>query len=148
MAGGRWPEEGRILTNSTGDRLRELHIDVIGFDFHLEAGLLNAGVQAMVTRCQAVLPAMPGAGHDPARDLTLSNWAAGVGTDPIDRKPAFLGVKQRDDPVPYDALQAGADGDLGGSCDSHTVGHEDTKSESVGKAEPSRPTWIVNCDRV
>ncbi len=49
MANGRWPEEGRILTNSaTGDRLREPDVDLVGFDFYLEAGLLNAGVQAVM----------------------------------------------------------------------------------------------------
>lgn len=126
--------------------LREPHVDLVGLDFHLKASLLNPGVQAVVTGRQFVLPAMPGAGHNPGGDLTLGDWAASVGTDSIDGEPAFGGMKERHDPVSHDALQARADGHGRDSCDTNTVGHDDTKSESVGKAEPSRPTWIVNCD--
>ena len=102
----------------------------------------------IATIIQFVLPAMPGAGHNSAGDLALGDGTARVGTDPIDGEPVVCGMKECDNPVPHDALQAGADRDFRRSCDTDSVRHGGTKSESVGKAGPSRPMSIVNCDRV
>lgn len=112
-----WSASHRV--DSAGS-LRHIDENVFAFDRHREMFLTDAVVETMLARRDIVLPTVPRAGNDAARDLAFGNWAACVRADPIHRMKASVHTEQRHDARSGNELLAGALRDIVHSGDTNT----------------------------
>lgn len=102
--------------------------DVLTFDRHREMFLTDTVVEAMLARRDIVLPAVPGAGDDAARELAFGYRTTSVRADAVHRMKASVHLKQGHDARPGYELFAGAFRNIIHAGNRNTCARQDLRS--------------------